>query len=279
MSIVLENLRRDARMRLESDREMSGAWIIIPLLPIIVAVIFVIITIVAFIATASSLTFTNTTNPGTPTSRSTTSSVLFPAFTFFGFFLLFIGVILLVGILFAFMLYKLIRRRNTHFSRQSLLYEDLVNLARELGAKKGVDVSLAVNNLDRTLRETRTEETEKGAVLWTVLSIIPYVGWIIQLYVYYFLNKDFFKHERKEDAFVDDLTRTLSAVGVTANLPRRMSPIPDRSFILYFILSIITLGLFGIYWIYTLLTDPNNHFRHQALLEDTILAQVSPVLA
>lgn len=256
-------------MRIESDPEMSTAWIILPFLPIIGLVVL----FVGFFAAALS-TPRLTGSPGV-----TTPNTSLFVFTFFGFLAVFIISIFIVGVLFAFMLYKLIKRRNTHFSRQILLYEDLVNLTRQLGSKKGVDVSLTVNNLDRTLRESRTEETEKGAVLWAILSVIPYVGGLVQLYIYYFLNKDFFKHERKEDVFVEDLNRALSTLGTTVNLPRRTIPVPDRSFILYFILTLVTAGLFGIYWIYTLLTDPNNHFRHQAMVEDTIIAQVSPVMA
>ena len=59
----------------------------------------------------------------------------------------------------------------------------------------------------------------------------------------------------------------------------RTVPIPDRSFILYFILGLVTAGIFYIYWIYVLLEDPNNHFRQQAMIEDTIISQVTPLLS
>jgi len=75
------------------------------------------------------------------------------------------------------------------------------------------------------------------------------------------------------------LNRAFAATGVSVNLPRRSYPIPDRSFVLYFILSIITVGIFSVYWIYVLLTDPNSHFRQQALIEDTVVAQFAPILA
>ncbi len=264
MSIVLENLRRDARMRMESDYEMSPAWILIPLIPIVGLIIFFVVLL------GSLLTFTTTPVP--PTGYGAPA----PFFALVGFFVIFQIVGFIAQILYAYLLYKLINRRNKHFQRQGFLYDDLTNLAKELAVKKGVDISLSLNNMERTNREARYEETEKSAALWAIVTF--FIG-ITALYVYYFLMKDFYKHERHEDMFLDDLNRSLIAAGVTINLPRRALPIPDRSFVIYFILSIITLGIFSIYWVYVLLTDPNGHFRQQALTEDTILAQVAPSMA
>src|SRR5437899_2020094 len=94
------------------------------------------------------------------------------------------------------MLYKLAKRRNTHFQRQLLLYEDLLNMAKEVSSKKGVDVSMHLNNMDRTLREARIEETEKSAALWTILSLITGIA---TLCVFYYLMKDCFKLSRLKD--------------------------------------------------------------------------------
>ncbi len=250
-------------MRMESDYEMSPAWILIPLIPIVELIVFFIVLF------GSLLTFTTTPVPTTGTSAGFFVALI-------GFFVIFQIVGFIAQILYAYLLYKLINRRNKHFQRQGFLYDDLTNLAKELAAKKGVDISLSVNNMERANREARYEETEKSAALWAIVTF--FVG-ITALYVYYFLMKDFYKHERREDMFLEDLNRTLVAAGVTINLPRRALPIPDRSFVLYLILSIITLGIFSIYWLYVLLTDPNGHFRQQALTEDTILAQVTPSMA
>jgi hypothetical protein len=169
------------------------------------------------------------------------------------------------------LIFKLVGRRNNHFNRQILLQEDLVSMARELAARKGVDVSILLNNMERNVREARLEETEKNATLYAILGG---VGWI---YAAYFLMKDFFRHERREDLFINDMLRTFSALGVAINFPYRNPPIPDRSFALYFVLTLITGSIFGVYWVYVLVTDPNNHFRQQMLIEDTIMAQLSSI--
>src|SRR6266571_3111249 len=264
MSVVLENLRRDARMRVESDSYMSAAWVIVPILPIVGGILF----FTAIFLTAFSGGFATT--PPTPGTTPTFAA------GFFGLLALFYIGTFVVVILYVIMLYKLVKRRNAHFNRQRFLYEDLINMAKELASKKGVDLSLPLNNLDRTHREAMVEETEKSAALWAILTLVTGIA---ALYIFYFLMKDFFKHERKEEMFIEDLNRALVTTGITVNLPRRTVPIPDRSFILYFILTLVTVGLFQIYWLYVLLEDPNNHFRQQALIEDTIISQVAPSLS
>jgi len=266
LSIPLENFRRDLRTRLETDRQMSGAWAIVPLLPIIIGVGLVVVFIAIL---ASSLGAGGTTpTPGTGTTL---------ALGFFGLLSLFyLGYFLLI-ILLAIMIFRLVRRRNLHFNRQLLLYEDLVSVAKELASKKkNTDVSVLINNLDRNLREARLDELEKNATLWAILSFGFGAG---LLYAGYFLMKDFYMHERREDAFIQDLVRTFYALGVPINLPYRTSPVPDRSFALYFVLTLITGSIFAVYWVYVLVSDPNNHFRQQTIIEDTVMAQVSPTLS
>ncbi len=272
----MENIRRDARMRVETDGEMGAAWIAVPLLSLVSGIAFLTAYFLVVVPSLfSAFTFTNrtTTLPRQPPSPEVLAAIR-TLFLLLGVFIIFLVVLALVAV---YMFYRLVKRRNTHFYRQLFLYDGLVNLGREVGAKKSVDVSLQLNNLQRTLTEARFEETEKSAILWAILGFLT--GGLTNLYVYYFLMKDFYRHERREDIFIDDVTRLFASAGTPLNLPRRINPVPDRSFILYLVINIITGGLFGIYWLYVLLTDPNNHFRHQAITEDTLIAQATPVLA
>ena len=263
MSVPLENLRRDLRTRLESDQQMSGAWAIVPLLPIIVGIVA---TVLLFAVLFNSLA---TVPPGSTASNSTLVAL---GGTFFGTLIFYYLAYFIVIILVAFMIFKLVKRRNLHFNRQILLQEDLVAIAKEMASKKGVDVSVLINNMERSSREARLEDAEKNATLY---ALIGFGAPFIWLYVAYFLMKDFFRHERREDLFINDTLRTFNSLGMPINFPYRNPPIPDRSFALYFVLSLITASIFGVYWVYVLVTDPNNHFRQQMMMEDTIMAQLS----
>src|SRR5215472_13573788 len=130
MSIPLENLRRDLRIRLESDQQMSGAWAIVPLVPIIVGIVA---TVLFFAFLFSSLS----TMPAGTASNATGTALLSGFFGAIAFYYLAYFVVL---ILVAFLIFKLVKRRNAHFNRQILLQEDMVSIARELASKKSIDV-------------------------------------------------------------------------------------------------------------------------------------------
>ena len=246
----MENLRRDVRKRVESDKLMSTAWLLVYLIPI------GSIALLVFSIALAPMAGPPWVKPAAPfaVSLMILSTIL--------------GISAFITTLV--LLYKLVNRRNMHFRRQLLLFEDIVRAVREAANRKGVDVSLHLGMCERTIREAKVEETEKNAVLWAILSAITGIA---ALYVYYFLMKDFYRHERREDSFLEDLGKALAACGITF-IPRRDYQIPDRSFVLYLIITILTLGIFGIYWLYILIKDPNEHFKYHAIFEDYLLKQL-----
>jgi ABC-type multidrug transport system fused ATPase/permease subunit len=240
---TLENLKRDLRMRTETDVVLSLGWIILPILSPILSVGAIFLMWFAPIL---------------------------------GFALLAIGIIF--GLLMIVLIYKLVQRRNKHFSRQQLFMDDMIAALKSIASKKKDGVGDKIDALERSLRETRMEETEKSAALWAILTLITGIA---GLYVLYFLTKDFYKHERKEDYAITDIYALLNACGIPATAPRRMEisqPIPERSFVLYLILTIVTLGIFGIYWYYCLIEDPNRHFKYHVTLEDQLVDTISKAL-
>lgn len=280
--MALENLRRDLRTRLENDPIMSPVWIPLPLVLIVSIVILIAIFVSVIISYVLSL------SPGTVVSTADLLALPGVVSTL----AVFVIVTFAVNILLAWMTYKFVRRRNTHFGRQFFFYEDVKSAVAELVTKKGADASIPLNNLDRISREARLDEAEKNPVLWVALTLastsIPSVAikrsagsmagllpLLASLHVYYFLMKDFYRHERREDQFIRDLLGALAISGLNVSLPYRNPPLPERSFALYLVLSAVTVGFFWVYWVYVLLNDPNNHFRRQMLIEDTIMAQLS----
>lgn len=242
---------------------MSIAWILVYLLPTILAIAFVSFFIVAMI---SYVAVTPTLPP--PGEPGTQFTLLFIS-------ILFLYLLAIIGFIASLILiYKLVRRRNTHFKRQNFLYEDTVAAVKAVAAKKGVDVEVGLASCERTVREAKAEETEKGAMLWAILSAVLFPAlW----YVWYFLMKDFYTHERREDGFWEDISRIMDKCGTRFSVPRRTEAMPERSFALYLILAIITLGWFGIYWLYVLLKDPNQHFRYHIQVEDQLLSALETV--
>ena len=261
MAVALENLRKDARMQKDSDRQMSNAWLLVYLVPIIVGIISTIIFSVLFLNTFSSIY---------PTDPYNYSFDRFPveftvAMTVIGL----VGLInVAVSIVF---MYILVNRRYTHFKRQKFLYEDIIAAIGSLPKSDEADVDVSLSSLERTVREASAEEIDKSAILWSILSaFIPFV----QLYVYYFLMNDFYRHEKREDGFWTDTSKALNTLGVNFSVPRITEAMHYRNFVLYLILLIVTVGLFGVYWIYVLIKDPNEHFKYHIETENRLISSI-----
>lgn len=268
MSVEIENVRKDILMRVETDKMMSTAWILVYILPIVAVIFYVAFIFISIISFLVTVTPTPSPSPGQSIVTTQYALLLFSS-------ILFIYLIAIVCyILFLILIYKFVKRRNTHFKRQIFLFEDVVAAVKAIAAKKGVDVEVGLASGERTVREAKAEETEKSAMLWAILSVVTGLAlW----YVWYFLMKDFYKHERREDGFWEDISRLLDKCGIKFSVPRRMETLPERSFVLYLILTIITLGFFGIYWLYVLLKDPNQHFRYHIQIEDQLLSNLETI--
>ena len=205
----------------------------------------------------------------------------------------------LVAIIFAiinfYVLYEWIKRRNEHFKRQLMVYRDIMSLLREISRERGLDISTQISLIDREISEAEIKETKKNAVLWAILVLLsgnwispilppiymiilhvypalPPIG-IVNLYVYHFLTKDFFVHERREDRIVTGIQDALGILGARFTY-RRYYEIPHRNTILYAILTIITLGIFSLYWIYVITKDQNEHFLEQRKWEDAVVSAI-----
>src|SRR5438093_2763432 len=157
----------DLRTRMESDQQMSAAWIIVPLLPIIGVILLAVGFAIALFSAISGLTGPMPT-PGSV-------SGIFAAVILFEL-LLYILIPIIIAV-YAIMFNKFIRRRNLHFNRQILLYEDLIALVKQLAGKKNMDVTIPINYLERSLRDARFDDSEKNAALYAMLSAsTPLVG-------------------------------------------------------------------------------------------------------
>ena len=87
--------------------------------------------------------------------------------------------------------------------------------------------------------------------------IIPAI--IIGLIILYYLTMDYYYHEQGEIAFFGKVGETLGKKKISfTGTPTH--PLRRRAYGLYIFLSIITLGIFGIYWAYVIFHDPNQHF-------------------
>lgn len=261
----LEDMKKASELRNRTDKIISPLWILAPLGSLALSYttfIFIILELERFFASLSASS--GTTNPITPPS--------FPGLSY----LELVSIVRLILLLYLF--YTLIKRRNLHFERQyrffydaSLILKNLV-VAKVLAANQ--DVQYNLRYIDSDLTTIHYSEKERSAVLWVILAIIPIIDIFAYFYIFYFLMKDFEEHESMEDLLVAKISKVLGSMGANFSFSREnlAGEIPSRNFWLYLILDIITLGAFQIYWIYTLIKDPDKHFQSQIQIENGILS-------
>jgi len=171
---------------------------------------------------------------------------------------------LILGI---YVLYKWLERRNDHLERVILFYKDVLDFLEEKGVEE------EARRAKRTLREMETESDDKPTVLWIVLTILfqPVI-----LYVFHFLTRDFYDHEKWENLLFDDIGDAVKAAGGSFDF-EGYNEVQDRNTVLYIVLTVITFGIFGLYWIYVITEDPNGHFRESKRVEEELIYSLESI--
>jgi hypothetical protein len=173
------------------------------------------------------------------------------------------------GIYGIYIFYKLLERRDLHLARMANMAGTSIALLREKAAASGSEQLIAAElaQLDLLQREMYDQSRERGAVLWTVLAVLT--G--ILLWVgYYFVMDDLARHDQLEAQYFTTMSQALAKLGRSAQASAAAPNIPDRSFAAYLVLSIVTCGIFSLYWEWALIEDGNIHIESQIQWEDFI---------
>jgi hypothetical protein len=187
-----------------------------------------------------------------------------------------IAVAVIAEIIVLLLIYKLLKRHNLHMAREAALRRSIIDYFRFKGEEKGAGYQVyqytqAMEGIDR---EGLATEKPQDALLWTILCIIPVINYVAYILIGYWLTNFTPGHDRRFYAFAQNTQYAGSQVGMANVLPPMWRPVPDRSFILYIVLTIITLGLFAIYWAYVLIKDLNEHFKNEWEFEDALLREI-----
>ena len=148
----------------------------------------------------------------------------------------FLGAIVTFGVAFFPMFYRLVEGRNRHFQHEAEL-------------EKRISESLVKQ--DKNPPTTSKHISGMNAKAW-VVSIILVVPVFI---IVYLLSRDLLVHERNEDAFL------ASAFPQRIFMPQT---IPIKTYVL---LTICTLGVGVVYWLYKVVNLYNAHYKAELQVE------------
>jgi threonine-phosphate decarboxylase len=140
------------------------------------------------------------------------------------------------------MFHRLVENRNRHFRREAELERQVAEHLKMQGKAAPEPAS----------------PRDMNAKAWTASIILG----IPVFFLMYYLTKDLFMHEKHEDAFL------------VAAFPQRMfmpQAIPIKK---YALITIVTLGIGGVYWLYKIVNNYNAHFGAQWKVEQEITRQM-----
>jgi len=253
-SYELERIKDAIRRARDSDAEIP-VWLPIlgPLLAVIGLIAFLLSFLFFMIGTIQPI---GTTGPAVPPEAA-------PAFILV--ILSGLSIMMLAGFLGAlitiYLVYVWLKRINEHFHRVRELYRNTAAYLDKLGYS---DESRRMNDLLRDLEYRMGGE--KSPVLWAILVFL--IG-ILIWYVLYVVTDSLKKLGRGETDMTDivnNMARQYNLGGFTYDV-RSLERVPDRNVVLYIVLSIVTLGIFQIYWMYAVTVDLNKHFRDHKEVE------------
>ncbi len=179
---------------------------------------------------------------------------------------------LIFEILVIILLYKLLKRNENHFKRETILRAALVNYLREKGNEtyKTQMIGAQLGTMESINQEAAFREKDHNVILLIILLIIPIVSFFAMLYVLYILTKEPFGHDQRWHAYSQNAQAAAQQIGMNVMMPS-WKTLNERSYLLYIILTLFTLGLFAIYWVYILVTDMNEHMETQWQFEDQLM--------
>jgi hypothetical protein len=294
---VKKRLAMSINLRRQTDRRLSPAWALIPLL-------FMVSSIgIYFVAIFSeSLHIDGDFD-------------LLVHFYVWGRSLLVVAFAILLGLL----IHKLLSRINMHVEREERLRGELMGFLRASARSQGKEqeiigelLRLSAFDGQATVYEKKFNPRRWGggmallfvgsAVLQTAVyawlmmfdwrmenhwwyalfaigsilhSLTMIAGVVLLFYVAVHLTRTMQTHELRWHGFTTSASLAMKRLGFVIDMPMDVSAAKERSTVLYVVLTIVTLGFFGVYWLYALIEDPNKHFRSQRDFEDKLLRSLS----
>ncbi len=151
----------------------------------------------------------------------------------------FLASIATFGVAFFPMFYRLIENRNRHFRREADLEKQIVVFVKNQGREPPATVD-RIHGMN--------------ARAWTVAIILVIPVFVIA----YFLSKDLLVHEKHQNTFLSNAFQERMFMPQT---------IPIRKYVL---VTIVTMGLGIVYWLYKIINLYNAHFKAQWAVEKEI---------
>lgn len=182
--------------------------------------------------------------------------------------------LLTCGIYGFYVLYQLVRRSRDHNMRRLEELDAATAVAWEEAQRRGLADELRpqFDGIASNLSVLRAMTSDfRDPLVWVLLAVITGIAtWI----AYILLDGDRVKHDYHEGAVENDLAAIYTRLG--ANL---VAPDPSRleekhNYAGRIVATIVSCGIYGLWWLYNMMDDLNRHFRANWAWEDQLATAV-----
>ncbi|MCW4004377.1 MAG: hypothetical protein NWE95_10745 [Candidatus Bathyarchaeota archaeon] len=152
----------------------------------------------------------------------------------------FLGAIVTFGAAFFPMFYRLVEGRNKHFQKEAEIEKQIADYLKSQGKEPP--------------KKSNTPVKVMNAKAWaaSIIFVVPV------FVIVYLLSKDLVEHEQNQDAFL------------AAAFPERMFMPQTIPITKYALVTLVTLGVGVIYWLYKVVNLYNAHFKAHSIVEKEI---------
>jgi hypothetical protein len=187
--------------------------------------------------------------------------------------------ILTCGIYSLYVMYQLMRRDREHFQRRVELLDAATTYAWERAGERGRQEEMR-DSFERialnmaVLRKQMTEFREPA--IWVILDLIS--SGIARIVAYILLDGDLVTHDRAEGAIEAELSDLYTRLGAPTDAPDPGRMKGKHNYVGRIIVTIVTCGIYGLWWTYDVMVEWNRHYEHNWRWEDGLAASVQTML-
>jgi len=167
-----------------------------------------------------------------------------------------------------YLIYKLVQRRDEHFKRMAGVADAAIAQLRVKAQGREDLIAPELQQLEQARMQMQTLAAERGAAIWLLICIFTGVG---QFILWYLLMQDYRQHEAVEFQFFTLMSSALAKLGLSGEAGQAVPVIPEREFVTYVLLSIVTCCIYAYYWLYVMVKDFNDHLIAQVPWEDFLV--------
>jgi hypothetical protein len=179
--------------------------------------------------------------------------------------------LLTCGVFGVYVFYRLFWRSVEHNKRRLEVLDAGLTLAweRAVAAGRGEELTPRFQAAGAHLNELRALTGEfRDPVIWTIISLVSSgIGHIVG---YVFLDMDLVRHEAAEQAVEQELAVIYAALGAPVAFPAPIVTKQRHSYVGRVIALLASCGLYGLWWLYDLMTEGNDHQRRNWESDDAL---------